>query len=49
MPASRPPLSSRLVTGPLAFFVAGTLDVTVAWGRWGLQELARRLPRRAAR
>jgi hypothetical protein len=39
----------RLVTGPLAFFVAGAVDVSVAWGRWGLQELGRRLARRVAR
>jgi hypothetical protein len=49
VPASRPPLSSRLLTGPLAFFVAGVLDVSAAWGRWGAQELTRRLARRAAR
>jgi hypothetical protein len=42
-------LSSRLATGPLAFLLAGVLDVTLAWGRWGLQELAARLARRAAR
>jgi hypothetical protein len=42
-------LSARLITGPLAFFVAGVLDVSAAWGRWGLQEIARRLARRAAR
>jgi hypothetical protein len=49
MRASRPPLSSRLVTGPLGFFVAGVLDVSAAWGRWGLQELRARLARRVAR
>jgi hypothetical protein len=37
------------VTGPLAFFLAGVVDVTVAWGRWGLQELRARLARRVAR
>ncbi|MBS1870402.1 MAG: hypothetical protein JSS99_12150 [Actinobacteria bacterium] len=42
-------LAPRLLTGPLAFFVAGVLDVSAAWGRWGLQELARRLARRASR
>jgi len=49
VPASRPPLASRLVTGPLAFFLAGVVDVTAAWLRWGAQELAARLERRAAR
>jgi hypothetical protein len=38
-----------LITGPLAFFVAGVVDVTAAWGRWGLQEIARRLARRTTR
>jgi hypothetical protein len=37
------------VTGPLGFFVAGTLDVSVAWGRWASMELAARLARRLAR
>jgi hypothetical protein len=49
MPASRPPLSSRLITGPLAFLLAGLVDVSAAWGRWGLHELARRSARRTAR
>ncbi|MGN6189728.1 MAG: hypothetical protein ACTHOE_12600 [Conexibacter sp.] len=49
MRASRPPLASRLVTGPVGFFLAGVVDVSAAWGRWGLQELAARLARRAAR
>ncbi|HEX7291186.1 MAG TPA: hypothetical protein VF250_08680 [Conexibacter sp.] len=49
MPASRPPLAARLVTGPVAFFLAGAVDVSVAWGRWALHELARRAARRAAR
>jgi hypothetical protein len=42
-------LSSKLLTGPLAFFVAGVVDVSAAWGRWGWQELMRRLARRVAR
>jgi hypothetical protein len=37
------------VTGPLAFFVAGVLDVSAAWGRWALQELGARMARRASR
>jgi len=53
VPTSRPPrrapLRARLLTGPLGFFVAGVLDVTAAWGRWGLQELAARLARRTTR
>jgi len=52
VPASRAPLegiASRLATGPLAFFVAGVLDVSAAWGRWVVQELAARLARRLAR
>jgi len=42
-------LAPRLVTGPLAFFVAGVLDVTIAWGRWSAQALSARLARRLAR
>jgi hypothetical protein len=49
VPASRPPLAARLLTGPLGFFVAGTLDVSAAWGRWAAGELAARLARRVAR
>jgi hypothetical protein len=49
VPASRPPLSARLITGPVGFFAAGVLDVSIAWGRWGLQELATRLARRTGR
>jgi hypothetical protein len=49
VPARRPPLASRLATGPLAFFLAGVLDVSAAWGRWALLELRARLARRAAR
>jgi hypothetical protein len=53
MRASRPPqgslLTARVITGPLGFFVAGVLDVSAAWGRWGLQELAARLARRSTR
>jgi len=49
VPASRPPLASRLATGPLAFFLAGIVDVSAAWGRWALHELRRRLARRVAR
>ncbi|HEU4702682.1 MAG TPA: hypothetical protein VFS37_09390 [Conexibacter sp.] len=49
MPRRRAPLSSRLITGPFAFFVAGVVDVSAAWGRWGLLELRARLARRVAR
>jgi hypothetical protein len=46
---SRAPLTARLLTGPLGFFVAGTLDVSAAWGRWAARTLAARLARRFAR
>jgi hypothetical protein len=49
VPARRAPLTARLLTGPVGFFAAGLLDVSVAWGRWGLQELAARLARRPGR
>jgi hypothetical protein len=39
-------LAARLVTGPLAFLLAGALDVALAWGRWGLDR-ARTRGRRA--
>jgi hypothetical protein len=42
-------LEARALTGPLGFFVAGTLDVSAAWGRWAAHELAVRLARRIAR
>jgi hypothetical protein len=38
-----------VVTGPLAFFAAGVLDASAAWGRWAAQTLAARLARRFAR
>jgi len=37
------------VTGPAGFFVAGVIDVTLAWARWGAGTLAARLARRLAR
>jgi hypothetical protein len=52
VPARRPAaggLAARLVTGPLAFLLAGALDVSAAWLRWGAQELTARQARRAAR
>jgi hypothetical protein len=49
MPSRRPPVASRLVTGPLAFFVAGVVDVSAAWARWGAGALTARLARRLAR
>jgi hypothetical protein len=49
VPARRAPIAARLVTGPLAFFVAGVLDVTAAWARWGAPTLAARLARRRSR
>ncbi|HEX5145787.1 MAG TPA: hypothetical protein VFV85_02095 [Conexibacter sp.] len=42
-------VAARLVTGPLAFFVAGALDAGVAWGGWAAGALAARLARRTAR
>jgi hypothetical protein len=41
-------LAARLVTGPLGFFLAGVVDVTLAWLGWGVQTLVARM-RRAAR
>jgi hypothetical protein len=41
-------LAARLVTGPLAFLVAGVLDATAAWGRWAADSLAARVARRFA-
>jgi hypothetical protein len=35
-------LAARLVTGPLAFLVAGAIDVTVAWTRWAAARLSGR-------
>jgi hypothetical protein len=49
VPARRAPIAARLVTGPLAFFLAGVLDASAAWGRWAAQTLAARLARRAGR
>lgn len=46
-------LAARVVTGPLAFLVAGAIDVLAAWGGWAAhaagQRVARRLARRPAR
>jgi len=33
------------VTGPVGFFVAGTLDVTAAWARYAAMRIARRRAR----
>jgi hypothetical protein len=41
--------AAQLVTGPLAFFVAGVLDASAAWGRWALHALGERAARRAGR
>jgi hypothetical protein len=38
-------LAARLLTGPAGFLVAGTLDVTAAWGRYAAMRIARRLGR----
>jgi hypothetical protein len=42
-------LLGRLVTGPLAFLVAGVVDVVTLWGAWGARSLADALRRRTAR
>lgn len=42
-------LAARLLTGPLAFFVAGVVDVVLLWGAWGARSAARALRRRLAR
>jgi hypothetical protein len=42
-------LAARLVTGPLAFFVAGVVDVVTLWGAWGAQSAARAVRRRVGR
>lgn len=42
-------LAARIVTGPLAFLVAGALDVALAWGRWGAYRARVALARRAGR
>lgn len=42
-------LAARAATGPLAFLVAGTVDVVGAWAGWGAQTLRGRLARRLAR
>jgi len=42
-------LAPRLVTGPLAFLLAGVVDVTLAWLGWAVHELAARTARRSRR
>ncbi|HMJ03560.1 MAG TPA: hypothetical protein VK506_11490 [Conexibacter sp.] len=42
-------LAARALTGPLAFFVAGIVDVAAAWGAWAGRTLRARLARRIAR
>ncbi|MGB2710994.1 MAG: hypothetical protein WBC33_05705 [Conexibacter sp.] len=40
-------LAERVVTGPLAFLLAGAVDVALAWGRWGLYRVRMRRRRPA--
>jgi hypothetical protein len=42
-------LVGRAVTGPLAFLLAGTIDVSLLWMQWGAKTAAARLARRFAR
>ncbi len=42
-------LAARTVTGPLAFFAAGVVDASAAWGAWAKRELRLRAARRLAR
>ena len=35
----------RLITGPLAFLVAGAIDVAAAWTRWALARARARVVR----
>jgi len=37
-------LLARLVTGPLAFALAGAIDLTAAWGGWAVGRARARLP-----
>jgi hypothetical protein len=40
-------LAARIVTGPVGFLVAGTLDLASAWGGWAAGRVrARRTARR---
>jgi hypothetical protein len=34
---------ARLLTGPLAFLVAGAIDLAAAWGGWALGRLRARV------
>ncbi|MDO8214216.1 hypothetical protein [Conexibacter sp. CPCC 206217] len=42
-------LLARLVTGPVAFLLAGTADLTVGWSRWALARARERATRARAR
>jgi hypothetical protein len=42
-------LAARVVTGPLAFFVAGVVDVVALWSAWAAQSAARAVRRRMGR
>jgi hypothetical protein len=34
---------ARLLTGPLAFLLAGAVDMAAAWGSWGLARARARM------
>jgi hypothetical protein len=39
-------LAARIVTGPIGFLVAGTLDLASAWGRWAAGRVRARVGQR---
>jgi hypothetical protein len=42
-------LLARLATGPVAFLLAGAVDMTTAWGSWALARARARVRARGAR
>jgi hypothetical protein len=40
-------LLGRLITGPLAFLLAGAVDLAAAWGTWALARARARAARTA--
>jgi hypothetical protein len=42
-------LLARLATGPVAFLLAGAVDMTTAWGSWALARARARAARARAR
>jgi hypothetical protein len=39
-------LAARIVTGPVGFLLAGTLDLASAWGRWAAGRVRARIAER---